>query len=104
MPRVERRGTVCEAIRVPLTRRAARVTCGIGVSLPLLSVELFMAWPLFVLGVLGLSLTIHAWRPLRAPGPVAVVSFFVSWLTTELSLYHSAWLGLLVVAAIAKGW
>lgn len=61
--------------------------------------------PAFVLGasLLGLLLTLNAWRPIGRPFPIAVVAFFASWLTTELAGYHAALQAFVGVAALSLG-
>jgi acetyl esterase/lipase len=59
-----------------------------------------MPWLLFAVGGVALCLTANAWRPVRAPAGLALVSFFAGWLTTELALHHVAWqLALLAIGA-----
>jgi acetyl esterase/lipase len=61
-----------------------------------------MAWyltPSFV----GLALTLNAWRPVRWPSPLALVSFALGWLTTELALHHLAWQAVFAAWAIHAG-
>jgi acetyl esterase/lipase len=62
-----------------------------------------MAWWVLAPGGIGLALTWNAWRPIYWPSPVALVSFFAGWLTTELALHHLAWHVVAAVALVALG-
>jgi acetyl esterase/lipase len=56
------------------------------------------AWILFAAGCLGLVLAANVLRPIFAPGPIAVVSFFAGWLVGELAPHAMA--GQLLCAAL----
>jgi acetyl esterase/lipase len=45
-----------------------------------------IGWALFVWGVLGLVLALNVLRPVRAPGALAIPSFFAGWLVGELAV------------------
>jgi acetyl esterase/lipase len=61
-----------------------------------------MPWYLTA-SLVGLALTLNAWRPIRWPSPLALVSFALGWLTTELALHHLAVQALLAAWAIHAG-
>lgn len=56
------------------------------------------SWTLFGAGALAFVLAANVWRPARAPGSVAIVSFFAGWLVGELALHAVA--GQLLLAAV----
>ncbi|MGD0524345.1 MAG: alpha/beta hydrolase [Polyangiaceae bacterium] len=56
------------------------------------------SWTLLAVGVLGFLLAVNVLAPTRAPGGVAVVSFFAGWLVGELAVH--ALLGQLVLVAV----
>lgn len=60
------------------------------------------AW-LMAPGLVGIALTLNAWRPVRWPSPVALASFFLGWLTTELALHQAALQAAFVVWAVHAG-
>ncbi|MGM0578933.1 MAG: alpha/beta hydrolase fold domain-containing protein [Myxococcota bacterium] len=80
-----------------------------------------MGWVFLVIGLAGAWMAWNAMRPLYRPAPVALVSFLLGWLTSELALHHLAlqlviawvfWLlgafdttpGLVGLAVAAAGW
>src|SRR5262245_16578001 len=52
---------------------------------------MLMPWLFLAASLVGAWFTWNAFRPTYRPAPVAVVSFFAGWLTTELALHHVAW-------------
>src|SRR3954454_18937599 len=62
-----------------------------------------MNWLLLAVSSFGLALTWNAWRPIRKPAPIAIVSFFAGWLTAELPLHHIAWQALLAAEIAYSG-
>lgn len=50
-----------------------------------------MPWLFLLAALVGAWFTYNAYRPVYAPAPLAVVSFFAGWLTTELVLHHIGW-------------
>ncbi len=63
-----------------------------------------MAWIVLALGLAAAAFTVHAWRPVRAPSPVALVSFFASLVATiELAVHHAAWQALAAAFAVRAG-
>jgi acetyl esterase/lipase len=56
------------------------------------------SWALLAVGVLGFGLARNVLRPVRAPGGVAIVSFFAGWLVGELAMH--ALVGQLVLLAV----
>ena len=58
------------------------------------------SWVLLVVGALGCGLALNVLRPVRAPGGLAIVSFFAGWLVGELAMHVLVGL-LAVVAALA---
>jgi acetyl esterase/lipase len=62
-----------------------------------------MAWLLLVVSLVGLALTLNAWRPIHAPSPLAVVSFFAGWLTAELAIHHVLWQAILAGGLVYEG-
>ena len=60
-----------------------------------------LGWEIVAASLVGLALTLNAWRPLHWPFPVALASFFAGWLTTELALHHLAVQALVFAAALS---
>ncbi len=50
-----------------------------------------MPWVFLIATVIGAWFTYNGFRPWYAPSPLAGVSFFAGWLTTELAIHHIAW-------------
>lgn len=55
-----------------------------------------------VVSVVGLLFTLNAWRPLRFE-PLAVLTFFAGWWTSELPLHHLFWQAVLTIGFVAAG-
>jgi acetyl esterase/lipase len=65
-------------------------------------VAAWMPWLFLVAALVGAWFTWNAYRPVYAPAPLAAVSFFAGWLTTELAAHHIAWqLAMTVVFVLA---
>jgi acetyl esterase/lipase len=56
------------------------------------------SWAFFAVGVLSVGLALNVLRPIRAPGGLAIVSFFAGWLVGELAMH--ALVGQLVLIAV----
>jgi acetyl esterase/lipase len=56
------------------------------------------SWALLAVGVLCFELAVNVLRPVRAPGGVAIVSFFAGWLVGELAMH--ALVGQLLLLAV----
>jgi len=56
------------------------------------------SWVLLAVGVLGSALALNVLRPIRAPGGLAMASFFAGWLVGELAVH--ALVGQLVLVAV----
>lgn len=54
-------------------------------------------------GVGWLLLVLNAARPLRRPAPLAILSFFAGWLTSELALAHIIGIALVTTLGVALG-
>jgi len=69
---------------------------------------MLIPWLFLAASVVGAWFTWNAFRPIYRPAPVALLSFFAGWLTTELALHHIAWQVLLtavfVWAGALRGW
>ncbi|HEY3820672.1 MAG TPA: alpha/beta hydrolase [Polyangiaceae bacterium] len=59
------------------------------------------SWALLGVGIVGCLLAANVLRPLRAPGGLAVVSFFAGWLVGELAM-HALAAQLLVAAVLVE--
>jgi len=60
--------------------------------------DMGISWLFLAAAVWGAWFTWNAYRPIYRPAPLATVSFFAGWLTTELALHHLAWqVGMTVV-------
>ena len=63
-----------------------------------------MAPSLFLaVSILGALFTLNAYMPQRRTGPLAIPSFLLGWLTSELPVHHIAWQALLTVLFIWSG-
>jgi acetyl esterase/lipase len=65
---------------------------GGGVSGPMPSaLAAAVPWLFLAVTLVGAWFTFNAFRPIHWPAPLALVSFFAGWLTTELALHHVGW-------------
>jgi acetyl esterase/lipase len=68
----------------------------------------WLSWTFLGVALVGVWFTYNAYRPLHRPAPLALMSFFAGWLTTELALHHIAWqavmTGLFVWAGALAAW
>ena len=62
-----------------------------------------VSWWFLAVSVVGMAFTLNARRPLFAPAPAAVPSFFAGWLTSELWAHHIAWQLAATVAFVYEG-
>ncbi len=60
-------------------------------------------WLFLAATLVGAWFTYNALRPMGGTGPLAVVSFFAGWLTTELAVHHVAWQALMTGAFVWAG-
>jgi acetyl esterase/lipase len=51
----------------------------------------WVPWAFLAVSVVGAWFTFNTFRPIHWPAPLALISFFAGWLTTELALHHLAW-------------
>lgn len=50
-----------------------------------------VSWAFLAVSLWGAWFTWNAYRPIYRPAPLATLSFFAGWLTTELAVHHIAW-------------
>src|SRR5262245_2065506 len=50
-----------------------------------------ISWLFLLVSVWGAWFTWNAYRPVYRPAPLATLSFFAGWLTSELAMHHLAW-------------
>ena len=62
-----------------------------------------MEWVLLGWGAFGLALTINAFKPLRWPAALGLVSFFAGWLTADLPVLQFLAQGGVAVALVSQG-
>src|SRR5258705_9444491 len=67
-----------------------------------------VGWLFLAVSIVGSWFTFNAYRPIHWPAPLALMSFFAGWLTTELAFHHVAWqvvmTGLFVWAGALRAW
>lgn len=50
-----------------------------------------VSWAFLLVSLWGAWFTWNAYRPIYRPAPLATISFFAGWLTSELAMHHLAW-------------
>ena len=60
-------------------------------------------WVFLLAALVGAWFTWNAYRPVYRPAPLAAMSFFAGWLTTELAAHHVAWQVAMTVLFVAAG-
>jgi acetyl esterase/lipase len=58
---------------------------------------MLVSWLFLFASVWGAWFTWNAYRPRYSPAPLATVSFFAGWLTSELAVHHIVWQALMTV-------
>jgi acetyl esterase/lipase len=56
-----------------------------------------VSWLFLLASLWGAWFTWNAYRPRYAPAPLAALSFFAGWLTSELAVHHIVWQGVMTV-------
>src|SRR5262245_52101861 len=60
-------------------------------------------WLFLAVAIVGAWFTVNTSRPIHWPAPVAFVSFFAGWLTTELAFHHLAWQAVMTALFVRLG-
>ena len=69
----------------------------------LVTLQPWLPWLFLYVALVGAWFTFNAYRPFHWPAPLALLSFFAGWLTTELAFHHLAWQAAMTVLFVWGG-